>query len=81
MIFQGIWTSIAENPIFSQGEGTLNFLYIRRLGLFFGGFRILNFNIFGGFQKKKNWGYADFLDIFGGSPHNWPIFKGHFYAF
>ena len=35
----------------SQG-GTLKFLYIRRLGLFFG-FKILNFNIFGGFQKKS----------------------------
>ena len=34
----------------SQG-GTLTFLYIRRLGLIFG-FKILNFNIFGGFQKK-----------------------------
>ena len=31
--------------------GTLIFSYIRRLGLFFG-FKILNFNIFWGFQKK-----------------------------
>ena len=34
------------------GEGgTLKFLYIRWLGLFFG-FEALKFNIFGGFQKK-----------------------------
>ena len=31
--------------------GTLIFSYIRRLGSFFG-FRIVNFNIFGGFQKN-----------------------------
>ena len=29
------------------------------------GFKILNFNIFGGFQKNKYfWGYEDFVDIF-----------------
>ena len=31
---------------------TLIFSHKRRLGLFFG-FKILNFNIFGGFQKNK----------------------------
>ena len=36
--------------------GTLIFSYIRRLGPFFG-FKILNFNIFGGFQKNEYfWG-------------------------
>ena len=40
----------------SSEGGTLKFLYIRRLGLFFGGFKILNFNIFGGFQKIKKIG-------------------------
>ena len=68
----------------SQG-GTLKFLYKRRLGLFFGGFKILNFNIFGGF--KKSLGNEYFVDIFffggggGGSPQNWPILMGHFHAF
>ena len=33
--------------------GTLIFLEIRKLGSFLGGFKILNFNIFGGFQKNK----------------------------
>ena len=33
------------------GGGTLIFLYIRRLGPFFG-LKILNFNIFGGFSEK-----------------------------
>ena len=31
----------------------------------FGGFKILNFNIFGRFQKTEYfWGYEDFVDIF-----------------
>ena len=52
------------------GGGALKFLYIRRLWLFFA-FKILNFNIFWGFQKNKYyWGYADFMDIFLGSPQN-----------
>ena len=37
------------------GGCTLKFSYIRRLGSFFG-FKILNFNIFGGFQKNKYFG-------------------------
>ena len=66
----------------SNQGGTLTFLYIRRLGLFFG-FKILNFNIFWGFQKNQYFlGYEDFVYIFlGVSPQNWPIFRGHFYAF
>ena len=48
------------------GGGTLIFSHIRRLGLFLG-FKTLNFNIFGGFQKNENFlGYEDFVDIFGG---------------
>ena len=35
------------------GGGTLKFSHIRRLGPFFGGFKILNFHIFGGFQKNE----------------------------
>ena len=54
------------------GGGTLIFLHIRRLGLFFG-FKILNFNIFWGFSEKMNifLGYEDFVDIFFGSSLNW----------
>ena len=52
------------------GGGTLIFSYIRRLGPFLG-FKILNFNIFGGFQKNKYFlGYEDFVNIFGGSSQN-----------
>ena len=48
------------------GGGTLIFSHIRRLGLFWG-FKILNFNIFGGFQKNRYFlEYEDFVDIFGG---------------
>ena len=40
-------------------------MYIRRLGSFFGGFKILDFNIFEGFQKNEYFGgYKDFVDIF-----------------
>ena len=46
------------------------------------GFKILNFNIFGVFQKKKIfWGDEDFVDIFLGSSQNWTIFRSYFYAF
>ena len=35
----------------------------------FGGFKILNFNIFWGFRKNEYfWGYEDFVDIFWGHP-------------
>ena len=64
-----------------MSHSTLIFSYIRRLGSFFG-FKILNFNIFWGFQKNKYFlGYEDFVDTFLGSSQNWTIFKGYFYAF
>ena len=45
------------------GGGAEIFIYIHRLGPFWG-FKILNFNIFGGFQKYHYfWGYEDFVDI------------------
>ena len=67
--------------VWGGGGGTLIFSNIRRLGSFFL-FKILNFNIFGGFQKNKYFfGYEDFVDIFGGSSQIWTIFRGHFYAF
>ena len=63
-----------------EGGGTRIFSYIRRLGSFFA-FRILNFNIFGGFQKKDFFGGMRILWIFFESSQNWTIFRGHFYAF
>ena len=58
-------------------------IFIHTLGSdHFFGFKILNFNIFWGFQKNKYlFGCEDFVDIFFGSTHNWAIFRGHFYAF
>ena len=53
------------------GWGPLKFSCIRRLGSFWG-FKVLNFNIFGGFQN--NWyffGYEDFVDIFWGHHKIW----------
>ena len=48
-----------------RGGDTLIFSYIPRLGSFFG-VKILNVNIFGVFQKNKNYfGHKDFVDIFG----------------
>ena len=58
------------------GGGTLIFLYIHRLGSLFG-FKIWNFNIFGGFQKNKYFLGMKILWIFFGGT----IFRGHFYAF
>ena len=56
------------------GVVTMIFSYIRRLG-FLGGFKILNFNIFWGFQKNNYflW-YEDFVDIFWGSSQNEALF-------
>ena len=68
----------ADQPTAPGEGGTLIFSYIRRLGSFFG-FKTLNFNIFGGFQKNEYfWGYEDFVDIFWGSSQNWTIFRCHF---
>ena len=77
-----IWGGISSDT--SQGGGgggTLIFSCIRRLGSFLG-VKMLNFNIFRGFQKNKYfWGYEDFVDIFWGSSQYCIIFRGHFYAF
>ena len=44
------------------------FIYTWGSLVYFGGFKILNFNSFGGFQKNKSfWRYGDFEDIFRGS--------------
>ena len=57
-------THPTHNP--RGGGGTLIFSYIRRLGSFFG-VKILNFNIFWGFQKYKCFlGYEDFVEMFWG---------------
>ena len=48
--------------------GTLIFSHIRRLGPFFG-FKILNFNIFWGFEKNEY--------FFGGMKILWIFFGGH----
>ena len=46
------------------GGGGLRFSYIYVGWDHFWGFKILNFNIFGGFQKYHYfWGYEDFVDI------------------
>ena len=48
----------------------------------FGGFKILNFIIFGVFRKMNIFGgYEDFADIFWGHHIIGTIFRGHFYAF
>ena len=50
------------------GGGTLIFSHKRRLDLFFGGFKILNFNIFWGFQKNEYFlGVRRFCGYFLGS--------------
>ena len=58
------------------GGGTEIFIYIYVGWDHFGGgggFKILNFNIFGGFQKYHYfWGYEEFVDI---SLQNWTGFR------
>ena len=59
----------------SQG-GTLHFCTYVGSGYFFG-FKILNFNIFWGFQKNKYFlGYEDFVDIFLGYHHKIGLYLG-----
>ena len=56
-------TLMPQECVCVWGEGGAEiFIYIRRLGPFLG-VQILNFNIFGGFQKYYFWGYEDFVDI------------------
>ena len=67
------------------GGGTLIFSYISRLGSFFFGFKILNFNIFLGFQKNEYfWGMKILLIFFGGH-HKIELYLGvismHFRVF
>ena len=46
---------------------------------YFWGFKILNFDIFGGFQKNEySFAYEDFVDILGGSSQ--ATFRVHFHA-
>ena len=66
----------------AQGGGVLLYFHSYVGSVHFFGFQILNFDIFGGFQKYKYFfGYENFVDIFLGSSQNWTIFRGHFYAF
>ena len=66
------------------GGGTEIFIYIYVGWDHFGGFKILNFNIFfflgggGGSEISLFWGYEDFVDI---SLQYWTGFRGHFYTF
>ena len=65
-----------------QGGGGYSDIFIRIGSVHFLGFKILNFDIFGGFQKNKySFGYENFVDNFLGSSQNWTIFRGHFYIF
>ena len=60
-------TSAKMGGVGGGGGGTPIFSYKRWLRSFLG-FKILNFNIFGGFQKKIFFlEYEDFVDIFLGS--------------
>ena len=65
----GVCPSICRKKlVYSPGGGGGHFFW----------FKILNFNIFGGFQKKKFGGGGD---IFWGSLQNWTILSGDCYVF
>ena len=58
---------ISLNMSEAQGGGVLLYFHTYVGSGHFLGFKILNFNIFGGFQKNKYFlGYEDLVDIFGG---------------
>ena len=62
-----------------QGGGGFSDIFIHTSArIMFFWLKILNFNIFLGFQKGKK--YEDFVDMFLGSSQNWTIFRGYFYA-
>ena len=71
------------HPAGGGGGGGGGYSNVGSAGIFW--FKILNFNIFGGFQFNEYfWGYEDFVDIFffgWGSSQNRTIFRGHFSAF
>ena len=49
------------------GGGYLLYFHAYVGSSYFGGFKILNFNIIGGFQKTEYfWGHEDFVEIFWG---------------
>ena len=70
----------------AQGWGGVLWYFHAYVGsVHFLGFKILNFNIFWGFQKNEYfWGYEDFVDIFLGSSQNWAslrVISMHFRVF
>ena len=57
-------TLMPQECVWGGEGGGLRFSYIYVGWDHFWGFKILNFNIFGGFQKYHYfWGYEDFVDI------------------
>ena len=75
-------TSVLSKVRHSNPTGVLRYFHTYVGASYFWGFKILNFDIFWGFQKNEYaFGYEDFVDIFGGSSQNWAIFRGHYYAF
>ena len=79
-----------KDTLHLEGEGgcSLIFTYIHSLGQIFRGSKILNFNIFGGFQKsvKSEYvvGYEDFEDISWGHHKTglfWGVISMHFRVF
>ena len=79
--------AIVDDTTDARGVGgdALNFLYIRRLGLFFG-VQNFKFQYFFGFQKSKYFlGYEDFFYIFLGGHHKIVLHLGiismHFRVF
>ena len=64
------------------GGGTLLLFYTYVGSGYFFGVQNFEFQYFWGFSKNNFFGGMKILwTFFGGSPQNWPIFRGHFYAF
>ena len=74
-LFNCSWEILLVKP--PGGSGTLIFSYLRRLGSILW-FKILNFNIFGGFQKSEYFGGMQILWIFFGVITKLDSIKGSF---
>ena len=60
-------TSVLSKVRHSNPRGVLRYFHTYVGASYFWGFKILNFDIFWGFQKNEYaFGYEDFVDIFGG---------------
>ena len=71
-----LYSNWSKRRVFVGGGGTQIFSYKHTAWTFFW-FKILKFNIFGGFRKMNSFGvYEEIVDILGRSLHYWTNWGG-----